>query len=258
MDPPPHFANEQRPSRGAPQSSGSLLQRLPVELRLQIYDCLFPSKPVPYHGFDAGALRRDGQPSSTKVLRLSRAIHDEAEAYLYGRTTFEVRIHPAGIVLCGGRHMTFPEYDFGKRGGPDKIHGVPGAWKALLRNVRRLDLRITAWVQRDLFNMVCKYVAYFVSRLAADGAPLAAVRISVEWQNGVTNFPISRPTVDMAQKLLAPFAKLQGVGDVRFGRIDPLPVGFAYSTGYYSVTEDLQYAELKEGLERKMTERRTF
>ncbi|KAK8190625.1 uncharacterized protein BKA78DRAFT_157857 [Phyllosticta capitalensis] len=156
MDPPPHFANERRPSRGAPQSSGSLLQRLPVELRLQIYDCLFPSKPVPYHGFDAGALRRDGQPSSTKVLRLSRAIHDEAEAYLYARTTFEVRIHPAGIVLCGGRHMTFPEYDFGKRGGPDKIHGVPGAWKALLRNVRRLDLRITAWVQRDLFNMVCK------------------------------------------------------------------------------------------------------
>ncbi|KAK8153016.1 hypothetical protein BKA80DRAFT_285757 [Phyllosticta citrichinensis] len=249
---PPHHAVD---SRGAPQSQTSLLQRLPVELRLQIYDLLFPTKSVPYHAITHGELRNDASPTSTKILCLNRDTHAEASAYLYARTVFEVRITPSGIVLCGGRHMTYPAYDFGKHGGPSKIFGVEGAWDGLLRNVRRLELRIMAWVQGNLFDMVAAYVQYFVSRLLDEGAQLDQLRVSVEWQNGVTNFPISRPTVDLARKLLQPLTLLKGLRDVPFGRVDPLPVGFAYSAGYYSVTEEQQYAEMREWLRGEMVAR---
>ncbi|KAK7562510.1 hypothetical protein IWX49DRAFT_140501 [Phyllosticta citricarpa] len=244
-------------SRGAPQqSSTSLLERLPVELRLQIYDLLFPTKCVPYHAISNGTLRHDTQPTSTKILRLNRDVHAEASSYLYARTPFEVRINPNGIQLCGGRHMTYPAYDFGKHGGPDKIHSVPHVWDRLLRNVRRLELRLTAWVQRDMFDMVAAYLQYFVARLLNAGANLDSIRVAVEWQNGVSNFPISRPSVEMARKLLQPLTLLKGLREVRFGRIDPLPVGFEYSAGYYSVTEEEQYRELREWLKGEM-ERRT-
>lgn len=247
-----------QPRAAAPassSSSSSLFDRLPTELRLQIYDLLFPDKPIPAYPCDTGSFRRDGQPASTTVLRLNRAIHAEAQAVLYSKAPFEVRIHPGGIALCGGRPMTYPDFDFGKRGGPRKVHPVVdgGAWDAVLAHARRLDVKIVAWVQYSIFDHVREYVRHFVDRLVEASAGrgttpvLLDLRISVEWHNGTTNFPVTHPTPQMARQLLEPF----------FGRIKVrrgVDVGNVGTPRYFfgapalAVVEEEEYRALKDEL----------
>ncbi|KAF9638705.1 hypothetical protein BFW01_g9602 [Lasiodiplodia theobromae] len=235
--------------RAAPASSTSLFDRLPTELRLQIYDLLFPDKPIPAHPCDAGSFRRDGQPASTTVLRLNRAIHAEAQAVLYSKAPFEVRIHPGGIALCGGRPLTYPDFDFGKRGGPRKVHPVVG-WDAVLAHARRLDVKIVAWVQYSIFDHVREYVRHFVDRLveAAGGATpvLLDLRISVEWHNGTTNFPVTHPTPQMARQLLEPFEKIRVRRSVDVGNVGT--PRYFFGAPALAVVEEEEYKALKDEL----------
>lgn len=239
------------PVRAAPPASTSLIDRLPTELRLQIYDNLFPDKPVPSHPCDAGSFRTDNQPCNTKILRLNRAIHDEAQAILYSKVPFEIRIHPGGISLCGGGQMTYPDFDFGKRGGPRKIHPVGGgAWDAVLRNARRLDIVVVAWVQYNIFDAVKQYTRHFVEQLAQADPPLLDLRLAIEWHNGTSNFPVTHPTPQMACQLLEPFEQLR----VR-RRVDVGNVGtprYFFGAPALAVVEEEEYRVLKEELRSRM------
>lgn len=244
--------------RAAPAlPSSSLFDRLPTELRLQIYDLLFPDKPIPAHPCDTGSFRRDGQPASTTVLRLNRAIHAEAQAVLYSKAPFEVRIHPGGIALCGGGQLTYPDFDFGKRGGPRKVHPVAGgSWDAVLAHARRLDVKIVAWVQYSIFDHVREYVRHFVDRLveAAGGGTATPVlldlRISVEWHNGTTNFPVTHPTPQMARQLLEPFAKIKVRRSVDVGNVGT--PRYFFGAPALAVVEEEEYKALKDELRSSM------
>lgn len=115
--------------------------------------------------------------------------------------------------------MTYPDFDFGKRGGPSVVHGVEGEWGALLRNARRLEITIVAWVSYAVFERVKAYARFLADALVQAGPPLLDLRIKVEWHNGTTNFPVTHPTPQMAGDLLRPFEGLRvwrevDVGDV--------------------------------------------
>lgn len=241
-----------KPMRSVPQASTtSLIDRLPTELRLQIYDYLFPDKPVPSHPCDKGSFRADGQPCSTRILRLNRAIHDEAAAILYSKVPFQVKIHPGGIALCGGQQMTYPDFDFGKRGGPRKVHPVAGGtWDAVLRNVRRVDIVVVAWVQYSIFDVVKQYAHHFADALAAADPPLLDLRLAIEWHNGTTNFPVTHPTPAMARQLLEPFERLRVRRCVDVGNVGT--PRYFFGAPALAVVEEEEYKVLKEELKEKM------
>ncbi|OJD34791.1 uncharacterized protein BKCO1_20000122 [Diplodia corticola] len=286
---PPHQIQLRAPSpppptnklpSSTPPTTTTLFDRLPTELRLQIYDLLFPDKPIPaanaVNTGDSSVLRRDGTSSSgtTALLRLSRAIHDEASAVLYARCPFEVRLHPGGVALARGRQLTHADFDFGKRGGPCKVYanyfdGIGGCDGGVLARARRLDVKVVAWVQHGVFEHVCAYVRHFVERVVRaqaqqfqlgagagdDGndnvATLLDLRLSVEWHNGTTNFPVTHPTPQMARQLLEPFIK-----HVRVWR--SLDVGNVGTPRYFfgapalAAAEESEYRALKEELRDSM------
>ncbi|EKG12365.1 hypothetical protein MPH_10482 [Macrophomina phaseolina MS6] len=243
------------PRRASTAPTSSLIDRLPTELRLQIYDLLFPDKPIPSHPCDPGSFRADAQRTSTKVLLLNRALSAEATAILYARVPFQVKIHPGGIALCGGLALTYPDFDFGKRGGPRKVHPVSrGPCEAVLRHLRRLDVTVVAWVQYSVFDIVRAYVAHFVERLSAGDPPLLDVRLSVEWHNGTMNFPVTHPTPAMARQLLEPFEALRVRRSVDVGNV--ATPRYFFGAPALAVVEEEEYRALKEEVRAKMLARR--
>ncbi|KAF2090602.1 hypothetical protein K490DRAFT_53587 [Saccharata proteae CBS 121410] len=122
--------------------STSILHRLPPELRHQIYLDLLPSPPIiPSHG-----LRHDHPscPSTTALSGTATApcpggstCHESASALslarttalffaelshlLYTRPAYQVNITPSGIRALRGQALTYPEWDFGIRGGPGRV-----------------------------------------------------------------------------------------------------------------------------------------
>ncbi|KAL1650826.1 hypothetical protein SLS58_000945 [Diplodia intermedia] len=272
----PHQIQLRAPSPPPPKSSppssspsSSLLDRLPTELRLQIYDHLFPNKPIPATATAGGAStpRHDGDPSTaaaatTKLLRLNRAIHAEASAVLYARAPFEVRVHPGGVALAGGRALTYGEFDFGKRGGPaGKVHRVVGGGGAccdgVLGRARRLDVKVVAWVQHGVFERVCGYVRHLVERLVeAQGVGeeglvvLTDLRVAVEWHNGTTNFPVTHPTPQMARRLLEPFRQIRVTRNLDVGNVGT--PRYFFGAPALAAVEEEQYRVLKEELKDTM------
>ncbi|KAL0259399.1 hypothetical protein SLS55_005135 [Diplodia seriata] len=247
----------------ASSSSSSLFDRLPTELRLQIYDLLFPDKPIPATTRNDDSLRRDGASAAatTKVLRLNRAIHAEASAVLYAKSPFEVRVSPGGIALAGGRALTYADFDFGKRGGPaSKVHRVVGNSGAccdgVLGRAARLDVKVVAWVQHGVFERVCEYVRHLVERLVeAQGGEgkevvLTDLRVAVEWHNGTTNFPVTHPTPQMARQLLEPFKQIRVTRNLDVGNVGT--PRYFFGAPALAAVEEEQYRVLKEELKSSM------
>ncbi|KAH7045295.1 hypothetical protein B0J12DRAFT_701383 [Macrophomina phaseolina] len=240
-----------KPACSAPEASTSLIGRLPTELRLQIYNYLFPDKPVPSHPCDKGSFRADGQTSSTKVLRLNHAIHQEAQALLYSNVPFHVNINPGGIALCGGHTLAYPDVDPGKRGGPPKIRPVTnGPCEAAIRNARRLDVTIVAWVEYTIFDLVKQNTRHFVDRLADADPPLLDLKLAIEWHNGISTSPSTYPRPAMAKELLEPFERLKVRRSVEVGNLGTPRYSFGATAS--AVVKEEEYKVLKEELRQKV------
>ena len=73
---------------------GGLLFKLPVELRLEIYDLIFPRETVGIFAVSRRLLKADNATvsagDSVSVLATCRAIHDEAKPVLYTNTHFDI------------------------------------------------------------------------------------------------------------------------------------------------------------------------
>ncbi|KAL1625635.1 hypothetical protein SLS56_007219 [Neofusicoccum ribis] len=191
--------------------TASLLGRVPRELRLQIYEQLFPDRPIPAHPTNQpGSLRHDGSRTSVAILLVNRATYSEALPVLYSRVPFHVHVSRAGVRMCCGRMPLAAA-----AAAPSAADATP------LRHVRRLHVSmsvlLTPWPHA--LDATATHAALLVDCLrAAAPVPLASLHLHVEWANGGTNFPVTYPTPALARRLLLPFARLRSAA-VSFGRV---------------------------------------
>ncbi|KAH6667799.1 hypothetical protein B0J14DRAFT_172586 [Halenospora varia] len=75
------------------------LLKLPIEMRLRIYQFLLPDKPIPAR-YGKFSLASDGGGVYTAILCVNRQIHDEAAGLLYSTRAFFIELHGDWLSMC--------------------------------------------------------------------------------------------------------------------------------------------------------------
>lgn len=99
----------QDPQTPNPPSTSFPFLRLPVELRVQIYQYLIPDLPVPtwFSNYRRSPLRRDGAPCCPAILRTCRTIYRELVAEWYGAAMYSISIAYHGIYCFNSKFLPY-------------------------------------------------------------------------------------------------------------------------------------------------------
>src|SRR5438045_3647670 len=92
-------------------STACYFLRIPVKMRLRIYQFLLPDKLIPARHSNPGNLRVDGERVYTAILRVNCQIHDEATSYFYGTRIFTIEPFANSLNMCNLPN-TFPLFRF--------------------------------------------------------------------------------------------------------------------------------------------------
>ncbi|KAF4634839.1 hypothetical protein G7Y89_g3253 [Cudoniella acicularis] len=76
------------------------LLKIPIEIRLRIYELLLPDKPIPARYTNSRCLSSDGGLVCTTFLRANHQIHDEAVHLLYAVRAFTIELDADRLVMC--------------------------------------------------------------------------------------------------------------------------------------------------------------
>lgn len=74
--------------------------KIPIEIRLRIYEYLLPGRDIPAKHDWASFGRGDGDKLFGSILRVNRQIHDEAVDVLYGSRLFHVEVDGDSLSMC--------------------------------------------------------------------------------------------------------------------------------------------------------------
>ena len=73
--------------------------KIPVEMRLRIYQLLLPDRPIPAR-YEKSSLASDGGGVYTAILCVNQQIHDEAAGLLYQTRVFSIELHGDWLSMC--------------------------------------------------------------------------------------------------------------------------------------------------------------
>jgi hypothetical protein len=73
--------------------------KVPIEMRLRIYQHLLPDRPVPAR-YEKSSLTSDGGGVYTAILCVNRQIHDEAAGLLYRTRVFSIELLEDWLTMC--------------------------------------------------------------------------------------------------------------------------------------------------------------
>ncbi|CZR65318.1 uncharacterized protein PAC_15218 [Phialocephala subalpina] len=83
--------------------------KIPIEMRLRIYQFLLPDKSIPARCGNS-SLASDGGGVYTTILRVNHQIHDEAAGLLYSTRAFTIELSRDGLSMCNSKN--FAQYRF--------------------------------------------------------------------------------------------------------------------------------------------------
>ncbi|KAF2138613.1 uncharacterized protein K452DRAFT_301134 [Aplosporella prunicola CBS 121167] len=206
----------------------SLFERLPAELRLQIYDLLFASEDVPaqpqqpMHNHQdptyqapshEGPAHAKHTNTAAAVLSLNKRINADATPALYARPVFELKVRPTGIMLCGGRSLSLSlplaqNHSSPQHQNPSQAKDssqAKGSSQAqspflpLLAHARNLNIHIIAFLQPSMYARTLAHLHALTRALRTHNAPLRSLRFAIDWHNGSLAFPVRQPDFAMAR-----------------------------------------------------------
>ena len=73
--------------------------KIPMEMRLRIYQFLLPDRPIPAR-YGKSSLASDDGGVYTAILCVNRQIHDEAAGLLYRTRAFSIELHGDWLSMC--------------------------------------------------------------------------------------------------------------------------------------------------------------
>lgn len=74
--------------------------KIPVELRLRVYQFLLPDRPIPARFWNSRELTTDSEKVCTAILRVNHQIHDEVAGLLYGTRVFTIELSGHSLSMC--------------------------------------------------------------------------------------------------------------------------------------------------------------
>ncbi|KAH8674837.1 hypothetical protein BGZ60DRAFT_562920 [Tricladium varicosporioides] len=101
------------------------LLKVPIEMRLRIYQFLLPDKPIPAR-YGKFSLASDGGGVYTAILCANRQIHEEAAGLLYGSRAFSIELYGDWLSMCN------LSKNFAQNGSPTYNHHALGGNQQIL------------------------------------------------------------------------------------------------------------------------------